>query len=168
MAMVFDLNIAMISVLNMAIIGHSNNWWYYSRANVHVCNNKAHFQVYKEVDEAREVLMGNHNTATVLGMGSVEIQFTSRRNVTLVNVLYIPNIRKNLFSANSLCKSGLKIVHGSNKLISSKNDVFVGKGHSCDGMFKLSINNMMNLFTYIVDRSLFYWHCNIPTFNHKA
>ena len=107
------------------------------------------------MNDGREVLTGNRNTATALGARSVKVQFTSRKKVSLVNVLYVPDIRKNLVSTNLLYKNGLKAILESNKLILCNNSVFVGKEYSCDGMFKLSINNMMNVSTDIVDCPLF-------------
>ena len=97
--------------------------------------------------------MGNHNSAKVLGKGTVELQFTSGKKLTLLNVLHVPEIRKNLVFANLLCKNGIKTVLESDKLIMSKNGMFVGKGYSCDGMFKLSINNKVNSSGYIVESS---------------
>jgi len=41
---VFDLHIGMISKLNMAIVGDSNDWLYDSDVSVHICNNKAYFK----------------------------------------------------------------------------------------------------------------------------
>ena len=70
----------------------------------------------------------------------------------LVNVLYVPNIRKNLISASLLCKRGIKIVLESDKLILSKSGCFVGKGYSCEGMFKLLIdNNKVMNSVYMLD-----------------
>ncbi|GJY81033.1 hypothetical protein Tco_0493784 [Tanacetum coccineum] len=37
-------------------------------------------------------------TTTVIGLGNMEIQFTSGKKLTLMNVLHVPNIRKNLVS----------------------------------------------------------------------
>ncbi|GKB09448.1 retrovirus-related pol polyprotein from transposon TNT 1-94 [Tanacetum coccineum] len=63
----------------------------------------------------------------VIGSGNVEIQFTSGKKLTLMNVLHVPNIRKNLVSGFKLCKSGIKAVIESDKMILSKANVFLGK-----------------------------------------
>ena len=68
---------------------------------------------------------------------------------------HVPKIKKNLVSANLLCKSGVKVVLESDKLILSKNGIFVGKGYAIDDMYKLSIiNKEVSGCAYIVD-SLF-------------
>jgi len=103
-----------------------------------------------------------------LGTRSVELQFTSGKKVTLVNVLHVLDMRKNLVFAYLLYKSGVKAVLESDKLILSKNGVFVGKGYSCDEMFKLSINNMMNASANVVGCSLFLWHERLGHVNFRS
>ncbi|XP_071920799.1 uncharacterized protein [Coffea arabica] len=156
-AMISHWNIGMISELHVAAATKSCDWWYDSGATVHVCNDKSQFKTYEEVPDGHKVLMGNHDTAKVIGIGSVDLQFTSGKKLILANVLHVPEIRKNLVSADALNKKGLKAVIESNKVIFSLNGVFVGKGYSCDGMFKLCINKN-NVSVYIVDASYSLWH----------
>ncbi|KAF2298946.1 hypothetical protein GH714_029271 [Hevea brasiliensis] len=126
--MISDLHIGMVTELNMATTTKSNDWWYDSGATVHVCNDKTQFKNYEEVVNGQKVLMGNHDSAKVVGKGSVELNFTSGKKLLLVNVLYVPEIRKNLVSASLLCKKGYKAVLESDKIIVSINGLFVGKG----------------------------------------
>ena len=99
--------------------------------------------------------MGNHDKAKVLGNGTVEVKMSFGKMMILTNVFHVPNIKKNFVSANLLCKSGVKSVLESDKLILSKNGIFVRKGYAIDGMYKLSIiNKEVSGCAYIVD-SLF-------------
>ena len=66
----------MITELHMASRVVSNDWWLDSGAIIHVCNTKSMFNVYKELKEPQEVLMGNCVTAKVLSKGSVALNFT--------------------------------------------------------------------------------------------
>ena len=167
-AMVSELQIGMITDLHMAITEtKTSDWWFDSGATVHVCNNKDLFKTYKEVADQQEVIMGNGNGAKVLGKGSVEIQFTSNKRLTLTNVLHVPDIKKNLVSASILCKSGVKSVLEADNLILSKNGVFVGKGYACNGMFKLSINEIKEHSAYTVD-SLSLWHARLGHLNYRS
>ena len=80
--------------------------------------------------------------------------------------MFVPEIRKNLVSANLLCKSGIRVVLEYDKIVLSKNGAFVGKGYSCDGMFKLSITNNMNNFAYIIGYpSSHLWHGRLAHIN---
>ncbi|GJS49162.1 zinc finger, CCHC-type containing protein [Tanacetum coccineum] len=95
----------------------TDDWLYDSSATTHVCNNKDLFKTYKETKDENEVMMGDNHTSKVTGSGNVEIQFTSGKNLTLMNVLHVPNIKKNLVSAFKLCKSGVKSVIESDKVL---------------------------------------------------
>nr|GEW66882.1 hypothetical protein [Tanacetum cinerariifolium] len=105
-AMVFELNIRMIQELHMASVTTTDDWWHDSCVTIHVCNNRDLFKTYKETEDGHEVIMGDNHTSKVIGSGNVEIQFTSGKKLTLMNVLHVPNIRKNLVSGFKLCKSG--------------------------------------------------------------
>lgn len=61
----------------------------------------------------------------------------SGKDLTLKNVLYVPEIRKNLVSHSLLNKHGIGIVFESNKVVLSKNEMFVGKVYVSDELFKL-------------------------------
>ncbi|EXB75595.1 Retrovirus-related Pol polyprotein from transposon TNT 1-94 [Morus notabilis] len=139
-AMVSELQIGMITETNMAA-SKSSDWWLDSSVTIHVCNDKTMFLSYKVEKEGQTVLMRSNDAAMVAGRGVVEINFTSEKKLTLNNV---PDIRKNLVSASLMCKNGLKIVLEGNNCIVSKNGIFVGKGYSCDGMYKLNFYRMID------------------------
>uniref|UniRef100_A0A2N9HBR3 CCHC-type domain-containing protein n=1 Tax=Fagus sylvatica TaxID=28930 RepID=A0A2N9HBR3_FAGSY len=143
--------------------------WYDSGATIHVCNNKMLFKEYVEAGNGLEVLMGNHNIAKVLGTGTVELILSSGKKLKLTNVYHVLDIKKNLVSASLLSKNGVKDVLESDKLILSKFGVFVGKGYSCNGMYKLSliINKNDVGCAYIVDSSLL-WHARLGHLNFKV
>nr|GEX12782.1 zinc finger, CCHC-type [Tanacetum cinerariifolium] len=144
--------------LHMASMITTNDWWYDSGATTHVCNNRDLFKTYKEIEYGHGVMMGDDHTSKVIGLGNVEIQLTSEKKLTLMNVLHVPNIRKNLVSGFKFCKSGVKVVIESDKVILSKANVFVGKAYACDGMFKLNINK--------ITCSAYFLDCNfISSFN---
>ena len=159
------MHIGMITELNMATQGRSLEWWLDSGATVHVCNDRDQFKTYEEVNN-REVLMGNDNSAKVCGQGTVELNFTSGKKLSLVNVLHVPDLRKNLVSASLLCKRGFKIVMESDKIILLKNEMYVGKGYCTEGMFKLNINEV-NISVYVVD-SCDLWHSRLAHLNYKS
>ena len=171
-AMVSEMQISMVTEVHMAAIIKSQDWWFDYGATIHICNEKNMFKDYEVAEKGHEVLMGNSNAANVHGKGTIEIFFTSGKKLTLINVLHVPEIRKNLVSANLLCKKGIKAVLESDKLILSKNGVFVGKGYACDGMFKLSVNIINNnkdvVSAYIIDSSISLWHARLAHVNYRS
>ena len=144
-AMVSDLTM-MISEVNL-VGSNTKEWWVDTGATRHVCADKGLFNTFKEVTNGEKLFMGNSATADVKGEGNVVLKMTSGKELTLQNVLYVPEIRKNLVSGWQLNKFGFKIVFESDKVVLTKNGLYVGKGYALNGMFKLNVmvvNNGMN------------------------
>ena len=78
-------------------------------------------------------MMGNGSHASVLGVGSVDLKFTSGKIVRLENMQHALSIKKNLVSGSLLCRDGFKLVFQSNKVVISRYDQFIGKGYENGG-----------------------------------
>ena len=59
--------------------------------------------------------------------------------LTLTNVLYVPEILKNLEFGLLLNSHGFRMVFKSNKFVLSQSGIYVGKGYMSDGMWKLNV-----------------------------
>ena len=59
--------------------------------------------------------------------------------LTLINVLYVPKIRKNLVFGSLLNSHIFRIVLESYKFVLSKSRMYVGKGYMSDRMWKLNV-----------------------------
>ena len=114
--------VAVISEVN--ILEDANDWWIYSGATRHVCNDKNFFNTYESVDDRTVLYMGNSSTATIKGKGTVDLEFTSGKIVSLTNVCHVPEVRKNLPSGRWLNKHGFRLVFESDKFILSKGGNF--------------------------------------------
>ncbi|GKD20359.1 hypothetical protein Tco_1222062 [Tanacetum coccineum] len=61
------------------------------------------------VDNGQKLYMGNSATADIKGEGDVILKMTSEKELKLTNVLYVPEIRKNLVSGWLLNKFGFRV-----------------------------------------------------------
>ena len=82
-------------------VSQSTNWWVDTGANVHVCADISLFTSYQAF-RGSSVLMGNGSHASVHGVGTVDLKFTSGKIVQLKNVQHVPTIDKNLVSGSRL------------------------------------------------------------------
>ena len=108
---------------------------------LNVCADISLFTSY-QVARDSSVLMGNGSHASVRGIGTVDLKFTSGKIVQLRNVQHVPTMNKNLVSGSLLCRDGFKVVLESNKVIVSRFGQFIGKGYECGGLFRLSLSDI--------------------------
>ena len=115
--------------------------------------------------------MGNSSISRVLGKGKVALKLTSGKSLTLVNVLYVPSLRRNLISCGLLEIAGIKQVTDAGKMVLTKNGEFVGKAYRADFLYVLEtmIENNENASTsaYIAE-SVDLWHARLGHVNAKS
>nr|AAR01736.1 putative Gag and Pol polyprotein [Oryza sativa Japonica Group]ABF97792.1 retrotransposon protein, putative, Ty1-copia subclass [Oryza sativa Japonica Group] len=128
-------------------------------------------QTSKSANVARgsTVLMGNGSHASVHGVGTVDLKFTSGKIVQLKNVQHVSSIDRNLISGSRLTRDGFKLVFESNKVVMSKHGYFIGKGYECGGLFRFSLsdfcNKSVNHICGSVDDEANVWHSRLCHIN---
>ncbi|KAJ0011226.1 hypothetical protein Pint_34127 [Pistacia integerrima] len=118
--------------------------------------------------------MGNSTTSEIEGQGKVVSKMTSGKEITLNNVMYMQEICKNIVSGSLLNKHGFYIVFESDKVVLSKNRMYVGKGYVSDGLFKFnvcvvkpnSINKRISS-AYLLESS-YVWHGRLGHINYNT
>ena len=109
------------------MVGNSNKWWIETSATHHICANKNIFTLYVQVSNREQFFMSNSSTSKDEGQGKVILKMTSSKELTLINVLHVPGIRKNLVSGSLLSKNDSKLVFVSDKFVLSKNEMYIRK-----------------------------------------
>lgn len=138
-----DIIAAVIAEAN--IVTDVNKWVVDSGATRHICATKDAFTSYNTVGDGEElVYLGDSRTAAVSGKGKVMLKLTSGKTLALSDVLHVPNIRTNLISVALLSKGGIKVSFESDKIVMTKDNVFVGKGYCDKGLFVLNIAEVMH------------------------
>ena len=90
---------------------NQDTWWIDSGATHHYCPERSWFSEYHDIHPYK-VRMGDHNTATAVGIGSINYTVTfngERKQFTLRNVVYVPTLRLNLLSVPQLDEEGIAI-----------------------------------------------------------
>ncbi|GJU98080.1 zinc finger, CCHC-type containing protein [Tanacetum coccineum] len=119
-------------------------WNIFIKYSVSLISEAFYVQTYEPLEDRSVLYMGDDHFAPIHGKGSVALEFSSGKTITLFNMLYVPKLRKNLVSGPMLNKCGYKQVYESDKYILSKSGVFVGFGYYNNGMFMLNLNKVSN------------------------
>ncbi|WCJ29313.1 Retrovirus-related Pol polyprotein from transposon TNT 1-94 [Euphorbia peplus] len=174
---VSDIDLAaVVSEVNL-VDSNPREWWLDTGATRHVCCDKESFAGLTP-QSGEKLFMGNSATSKIKGVGTVILKMTSGKEVTLRNVLYVPEIRKNLVSGSILSAHGFKMVFESDKFVLSKCGMYVGKGYMLNGLFKFNATvckvgtlnnneNKKNVSVYIVE-SFNLWHGRLGHVNYDA
>nr|GEV95938.1 hypothetical protein [Tanacetum cinerariifolium] len=67
-------------------------WWIDSGATTHVYKDRCWFKTYEPVEDGSILYIGDDHFATVHGKGSVALEFSYGKTITLFNVLYVPKL----------------------------------------------------------------------------
>ncbi|GKF44553.1 hypothetical protein Tco_0131105, partial [Tanacetum coccineum] len=84
-------------------------------ATTHVCKDRCWFKTYELVEDKSVLYMGDDHFVPIHGKGSVVLEFSYEKSITLFNVLYVPKLCKNLISGPVLNKYRYKQVYESDK-----------------------------------------------------
>nr|GFB74959.1 zinc finger, CCHC-type [Tanacetum cinerariifolium] len=107
-------------------------WWIDTGATTHVCKDHCWFKTFEPVEDG---YIGDEHFALVHGNGSVALEFSFGKTVTLFNVFYVPKRRKNLVYGPVLNKCGYKQVYESDKAVvrlpDPKRKIMGKKGIDC-------------------------------------
>ena len=103
-----DLTVV-ISYVNL-VGSNPKEWWIDAGATRHVCYDKKTFSTFEPIETGEKVFMGNSATLDIKGQGKVVLKMTSRKELTLTNVLYVPEISNNLVSCSLMNSHGFRLV----------------------------------------------------------
>ncbi|PHT42887.1 hypothetical protein CQW23_16912 [Capsicum baccatum] len=78
------------------LVGNPREWWMDFGATRQVCANKELFSSFAPAQVEEMIYMANSATAKVEGTGKICLKMTSGKVLTLNNILYIPELRRNL------------------------------------------------------------------------
>jgi hypothetical protein len=144
----------------------TNSWWIDSAATRHITRDREFFVDFKEkaVGE-HKVYMGNNTYSDVLSEGKCKISVKGSV-VVLHNVLYVPNIQRNLISVPVLDGKGYGIKFKSGKVYISKGNISI-KGVKIENKYLLKVDNKVPIsqYSYVSEDSSLLWHLRLGHIN---
>ncbi|XP_070003876.1 uncharacterized protein [Nicotiana sylvestris] len=118
------------------------------------CTVKEAFASYVPAGPNETIFVGNSATTKIKGYGKIFLKMTSGKVVTLNNICHVFEIQKNLVSILLLVKNGFKCIFVSDKVVKSKNEIYLGKDYLTEGLFKMNImvvdNNKISDSSYLL------------------
>lgn len=136
---IFDINLSVVIFETNMVGSNMKEWWVDTGATRHVCAYKKMFSTYNPIGPGEQIYMGNFATATIAGKEKFILKITSTKKLTLNDVIQVPDIRENLVSGSILSKKGFKLVFESDKLVLTKERIYVGKGYLNEGLIKMNV-----------------------------
>ncbi|GKD10421.1 zinc finger, CCHC-type containing protein [Tanacetum coccineum] len=98
-------------------------WWTDYGATTHVCKDHYWFKTYEPVEDASILYMADDHFAPVHGKGSVALEFSSQKTITLFNVLYVPKLRFGYYNNGMFMLNLNKISDDSDSVYMSSSTV---------------------------------------------
>ncbi|KAL0291506.1 UNVERIFIED_CONTAM: hypothetical protein Scaly_2634600 [Sesamum calycinum] len=81
-------------VVEANLMENKTDWILDTCASKYFCSNKELFQDFQDARDGECVFMGNSTTAGVLGKGKIFLKLTSDKTLALIDVLYVPSLRR--------------------------------------------------------------------------
>ncbi|XP_048324683.2 receptor-like protein 43 [Ziziphus jujuba] len=92
-------------VYEVNLVGSNpREWWIDTGATRHMCVDRSMFTSFEPKANGEKLFMGNFAYLEIQGEGKIVLKMTFGKDLTLNNVLYVPDIRKNLVSRSLLSK----------------------------------------------------------------
>ncbi|KAI3474543.1 hypothetical protein Pfo_029458 [Paulownia fortunei] len=123
-------------VFEANLVDNPREWLVDTGATRHICSNKEMFSYYIPI-KRRKLYMENSTTSNIVGLGKLVLKMTSGKKLTLIDVLHVPDIRKNLVSGSLLVKDGFRLLaQGATRIVRS---TIQARTHICVHVAKVAL-----------------------------
>lgn len=120
----------------------SEDWYLDSGATQHMSPVRKNFVNFQQIDE-RKITVADNNKIVAVGIGEVQLKVkvsNKTKNLTVNDVLYVPQLAANLISISKLSELGLMVTFKNDICkISTKSGKILGTARKSKGMYKLDI-----------------------------
>ena len=148
-------------------------WIFDSGATSHMTHRRDFFAVFQEPNNNAIVVLGNGQELSVKGKGDVKIKKLINGewyDSIITEVLYVPNLNKNLFSEGIIAKKGMKIVkEGINAIVYNNKIPVATATRKENNLYHMEFKTVLTQEANVVTRdSLRKWHERLGHINVKC
>lgn len=145
-------------------------WYIDSGATKHMTSRKDLIVDYIQYPQPSEIFLGDDRVIKALGEGKVSLEFYDGSNnltMGMYNVLYVPEIAKNLVSVSAMTGKGAEVLFENDKCYITKDEKTMNIGHLTNS--NLYVINTEPDYANVASSkaSLEVWHCRFGHINHK-
>jgi hypothetical protein len=161
----------LISALSGSISPGEDTWLIDSGASKHMTGKKNTLSCISEKKFSQKVTLGDDYQYPIKGIGESNYKLDSENSITMKDVLYVPGLKKNLFSISALDKKGYRVAFIDGEVLmwakgETLNEAIV-IGTEENGLYKLK-GHPKTAMTHAIENSCELWHRILAHINYKA
>lgn len=145
-------------------------WIFDSGATSHMCHSKTILKGAKEV--AQHINVANNAESPVIATGTVKLTADVEGNscdLTMANVLCIPDLALNLLSVSKICNNGYRVVFMKDACeVRSQSNELVVVGREAGGLYKLCLVNKEVSCAAKEADDMVLWHRRMGHLHHQS
>ena len=145
----------------------SGEWILDSGCSFHMCPQKDFFITFEKVDGGR-ALLGNNLTCKVAGIGSVSIKIYNGKVISLEQVRYVPELKRNLISLGMTDQLGCIIKSENGELQIIRNGIVIMKSSRRNRLCVHNGSVMLPGVNSVSSDKTRLWHMRLAHMNKKG
>lgn len=157
---------------NIKLYPAEDIWIMDSGASSHMTYRREYLSSFEIINDGSSVIMGNNQVLTVEGKGTVYIKKLVEGHWCdgrIENVLFIPKLKRNLFSEGIITKKGMKVVkQGDTARIYKDGELTACAIRDENNLYRMSFQTLLAETNTVVASSLKEWHERLGHINIKT
>ena len=127
--------------LFVASVEKCSSWVLDSACTFHICSHRDWFSDYVQ-SHAGEVVIGDGSTCEIIGIGSIYIQVHDGSIKKLIDVRFVPKLKRNLISLSTLEAMGFNFAAIDGVLKVSRGNRIILKGNRLNNLYYLQCSTV--------------------------
>jgi hypothetical protein len=161
----------LISSFSGSVTPGKDTWLIDSGASKHMTSKRSTLSCISEKKFSPKVTLGDDYQYPIKGMGESNHKLDSENTIKMKGVLYVPGLKKNLFSISALDKKGYRVAFIDGKVLMWARGETINEaiiiGNEENGLYKLK-GHSETAITHAIENSCELWHIRLAHINYKT